>query len=877
MSLYINKFIYFLKIYFFYKKKNIYLLLGFGEYTSIVSYFKAVKIRKSMYAVLSSVLPYFDFYLTKSSCVLIIPRQQENTIELEEAALAALQKSLPHKKTIHFILNLSLDDLSKETQLKDFASFLYQLYHLFQEKACFYLFFISQENIVNVDQWAHTIGCDNIEISVKQPDQSNQDIALVFDTEYEKILSTLVSHITICLNKSHITQQCKKKFIQFAVYLIMARQKILYFFDTVSTLFPSSDKRINAVYLLNPSSQISIFNAVQTITGSSLNTSIFYRFFPIIKKRKNTLWVMLLGLFILIMNVCCVTQYFFTKKHLNQINSSLHHLEKSDLKHQTISLLDDIHKIKKMSVLTSKIFYGHYPLYHITTLTLNNYINFVWLRKIDHLFQQILQDQTLSLAKRYLWFASYLALSSGNEKTINQALLLVNAVHPESFLTVLLTTWQQYRLPSLMIHEEVLRDHKKLFQKTAYYDLWSSLFEMKIKLNIYHTLMPIEKIKTEAKHLLRLMLVLNLSRMKKEKYTLAAADALAKSILSQYRLNYCQYWQHSLTAIHLPAVQSITDKNFFHALLDSSSSFNRAIKNVIKHHQLINCQSDAVNWIRQHKAVVEEITSLEKQYNKTVHYSKAQLLDMFYGTIQGKENMLTQLADLPRLFPSPIDRAVKDAVEQYFKLFTQTAAHYLNAVFYQQIYDFYQKNIADYYPINHEGKGASVKIFMQFFSAEGRLAQFNRSYLTPLLHCAAQDPLSHVAAHIIKKLNFLPQYQQLRAIQIQYASIFNHKFLIEPMVLSKSYQNITVSIDDVHFQYSHGPVFPTIYQWSDGAGNKGIDIVCTDFFNQHIHHTIKSEWAFFKLLSRSTAKPPVHLPKLIEFQAKDCTLRAKIR
>src|SRR5690606_21316887 len=93
---------------------------------------------------------------------------------------------------------------------------------------------------------------------------------------------------------------------------------------------------------------------------------------------------------------------------------------------------------------------------------------------------------------------------------------------------------------------------------------------------------------------------------------------------------------------------------------------------------------------------------------------------------------LNQLFNLAKQTPPPVSQWLQSIGTQIWQLILVQAKNYIEREWHAQIFNDYQQTIAIYYPFN-ERTDTEVDLvsFTEFFSANGKLAQFNQNYIQP--------------------------------------------------------------------------------------------------------------------------------------------------
>ncbi|WP_097460389.1 type VI secretion system membrane subunit TssM [Mangrovitalea sediminis] len=234
--------------------------------------------------------------------------------------------------------------------------------------------------------------------------------------------------------------------------------------------------------------------------------------------------------------------------------------------------------------------------------------------------------------------------------------------------------------------------------------------------------------------------------------------------------------------------------------------------------------------------------------------SPSRQADSYHSLIAG-DRPSRKLAMTSQNLPAPVGGWLSQVAENSNEVLVQGAQSYLNQIWRDQVYRFYERAIADHYPVDKKRHQATtLKDFATFFGPQGLVQTYFDNYLKPFVNTSGHHwrwttdlGLSNRALQVFENAD------KVRQVMFQPGSkLPDIRFSLKPLTLDTHINQFLLSINGQQITYRHGPPIATPIQWPGGENLGEAVIAFTPPGGlRPLSQALEGPWAWFRLLDRS--------------------------
>ncbi|MBB5211400.1 type VI secretion system membrane subunit TssM [Microbulbifer hydrolyticus] len=222
---------------------------------------------------------------------------------------------------------------------------------------------------------------------------------------------------------------------------------------------------------------------------------------------------------------------------------------------------------------------------------------------------------------------------------------------------------------------------------------------------------------------------------------------------------------------------------------------------------------------------------------------------------QGASDAIKQLRVKAANAPFPFDGWLEQVADNTWALVMAKAKAHVDRAWQQQVYDTYQRSLAQRYPLwAGSSLDAPMMQFNEFFKPGGVEQQFVQQYLKPFIDTRNWKPrvldgrslgLSSAALSQMKRAEIIRKTLFSTGEQAAY------DFRIEPTKLDSGVRLFALELGGQRVPYSHGPRTSRTLDWRGGESNRA-RIIFEDL-NETVHRQhFEGDWAWHRLIAKSS-------------------------
>lgn len=384
-----------------------------------------------------------------------------------------------------------------------------------------------------------------------------------------------------------------------------------------------------------------------------------------------------------------------------------------------------------------------------------------------------------------------------------------------------------------------------------------------------------------------------------ERLSDAQLQSLVQSLEFDYLNRYIQAWQQYLTNLEVVSLTSLVQaQQVISTLAQANSPLEQLLKQITMNTELddkllanqaavvINPAFAPFNELLQPKSVrgqqylalKQNLASLAANLNdilsasnptKTSYEAAKLQIQASDGSLYQK--LLSQASNMPK----PVSIWLTSIITQTWQQQLIMAAAYLNQEWKKQVYEYYQQNLASYYPLSpNASQEVNLDIFRQFFAKDGIFDQYIQNYLTLFISKTDLQGITYYGATLPFSKSSVQQLQDVRQIQTMFfdqsGQNLRAQLILMPYLLSDNASRLQLRILGKQLTYEHGPQQLTQLSWPSEDLNVAIQF--TDLQGQIHLQNLQGNWAWFHLLNGNI----LHVDNIdsmsskIELQAGPC-------
>ncbi len=345
---------------------------------------------------------------------------------------------------------------------------------------------------------------------------------------------------------------------------------------------------------------------------------------------------------------------------------------------------------------------------------------------------------------------------------------------------------------------------------------------------------------------------------------------------SKYNSNYQSQWVSLLQHLQIKPFNTIAQANeVFQILSDSDSPFDRLMHiisdntadiesdhiHVNTYFKPINQFTDASLSSSSLHSVDNAFNSIQSLLNKMVQSANSPQTALDY--IQSfpklnEDDPFKQLAHLAQNAPAPVQQWLLDLSGQAWQSITHEALIALNQKWNDQVAEYYMQHLSSHYPIDKSSdRDLSIDNFSEFYKPGGLYDVFYKQYIQSYIDSTNDNAIvlkSYDGYTLSLTHDELKFFEKSNHIVKDYFSTGGNAqitFSLKPMSLDKNASQFNFLIGDKSFNYAHGPMEASHYQWPFDLNQSSADLSVTGFSNDPNHLNAEGVWAIFNIFSHA--------------------------
>ncbi len=222
---------------------------------------------------------------------------------------------------------------------------------------------------------------------------------------------------------------------------------------------------------------------------------------------------------------------------------------------------------------------------------------------------------------------------------------------------------------------------------------------------------------------------------------------------------------------------------------------------------------------------------------------------------ENNSNPVNDLLVQADALPLPIRIWIEDLVKDTWRILLEGAREHINDNWQLLIEENYINNFSNRYPFNKEStEEVNLETFTKFFSPQGDLNNFTKTYIAPFMDINKKPWKEHVLNQqgIGLKQEQIELLTKLLNVTILFfpgnSSSPNLDIHITPHTLSANAMSVELIAGKQSLLYRYEPLTPNIFSWPGDSKFPISSISFRDFNNQFHKITFDGPWSFFKLL-----------------------------
>ncbi|MCA0402799.1 MAG: type IVB secretion system protein IcmF [Proteobacteria bacterium] len=363
------------------------------------------------------------------------------------------------------------------------------------------------------------------------------------------------------------------------------------------------------------------------------------------------------------------------------------------------------------------------------------------------------------------------------------------------------------------------------------------------------------------------------NKLQAENWVLARQDlaSLPQQLQEAYCFEYTTWWQGFINhtkPLHYQNFKQAKElttllyqKNSFSQLisliqsetspeLDSTKSvFNEKVASQFTNFNLLSTLAT--------KELSQNIIELEK-FLTTLSFVKDDghtVFDLTKARFQDniQSDPISVLYTKAKQLPEPIASWTKQLADDSWYILVSDSKNYINKQWKENIFNSYEKNIANRYPLNaNEEKEIALDEFNSFFSPQGKLNQFVANYIKPFLDTSTPQWKSKEIDGYVLPISTELLDELMRANVISNMFFPNNEakskieFSLQKINLDPIVANLTLSIGNTQLLDDQNSDSYTDFQWP----SINAKLVLSSIEGNHFELDETGPWAFFKMLQK---------------------------
>jgi type VI secretion system protein ImpL len=368
-------------------------------------------------------------------------------------------------------------------------------------------------------------------------------------------------------------------------------------------------------------------------------------------------------------------------------------------------------------------------------------------------------------------------------------------------------------------------------------------------------------------------------------------NALLEQLRTAYVTDYVHTWESELDAIHLTRSKDLAQLD---AMLMMLTSDHSPLVNLIttvhdntyfepvttlspKLYALGQTQDSRITTTAQLTDIVQGLQALHAYLQPVVtsNVPRKAAYDLVAARMmhQGTPDPITSLRLLADKSPEPLKSWLNQLTGESWHYLSQTAIHYIDTSWKEEISHNYEQNIAHHYPFQSDSKEeVSLRQFTQFFGNPGVIPNFYNHYLAPFVDTSSAEWRWKKSDDL--KLPFSDE--SLR--DIQQAVRIHHAFFpkgdnqllvqfeLQPYEFGKDIKEVALNINNSQLSDLKTKMrTPHVLMWPGHTDYRmsSLDLTLKD--EAMIHSDFPGTWGWLKLISQSYESPISQKQILLNF------------
>lgn len=368
-------------------------------------------------------------------------------------------------------------------------------------------------------------------------------------------------------------------------------------------------------------------------------------------------------------------------------------------------------------------------------------------------------------------------------------------------------------------------------------------------------------------------------------------NALLEQLRTAYVTDYVRTWETELNAIHLTRSKDLAQLDAMLMMLISDHSplvnlittvhnntyFEPVTTLSPKLYALGQTQDARVTTTAQLKDIMQGLQALHTYLQPVItsNVPRKAAYDLVAARMmhQGTPDPITNLRLLADKSPEPLKSWLNQLTGESWHYLSQTAIHYIDTSWKEEISHAYEQNIAHHYPFQAGSKEeVSLHQFTQFFGNPGVIPNFYNHYLAPFVDTSSAEWRWKKSDDL--KLPFSDE--SLR--DIQQAVRIHHAFFpkgdnqllvqfeLQPYEFGKDIKQVALNINNSQLSDLKTKMrTPHVLMWPGHTDYRmsSLDLTLKD--EAMIHSDFPGTWGWLKLISQSYESPISQKQILLNF------------
>ncbi len=362
---------------------------------------------------------------------------------------------------------------------------------------------------------------------------------------------------------------------------------------------------------------------------------------------------------------------------------------------------------------------------------------------------------------------------------------------------------------------------------------------------------------------------------------------IKEQTLQLYLRNYAQWWQHAENGLQLPKIQNLQALNqLTQQLADNNSGLVAALQIIAKNTnpnaifpagshnaQISTLRNTFQSEVGQHFAYLQQLDEADLQssigtfaeylqsiasHHQTDKAAFHAVKTLFQNTQNLSQSPLSEFANAKKDFKAPLNLLFSELTHKTKTLLAQAASHYIQKKWQQDVYGFYEQQLANRYPLSSKS-ATSIKLesFTQFFAPQGILNKFFNRYLASFIDSSSPDwQIKHVAdIQMPLSPQMLQSLEKARIIEAMFfpdsSSSLHVQFTLQQIALMPIVKSFQLNINGQSLNDQQGSRNVNTFVWPGNSNNNTTTLSFQNVNGQNAKTNLQGPWGWFHLLDES--------------------------